>query len=655
MYLQDFFLITRFVFSNFLFLTAQYFLIGGAFYFYLWKLGSEKLRDKKIQLDSNTKTDIKGEITYSVLFWFVVSTLLGFTEAFRFAGWNEYYYEPAKYGYFYLVFTFILFIFTHDTFQFWSHYLLHFKKPYKYIHYVHHKFRNPTPFASFAMHPLETIITSLAFVPIFFIIPVNHYVMIGYLVFLTLINVIAHCGYEIFPSGTAKYFVTSTQHNLHHSRNKGSFTLYFNFWDRIAGTNHKDYYEIFENLAGVKSREKRPGNGRRVFERTIDEFYNQRSIPHGGRNIMVSRAPGVGDVLLNDNDYLGLANDNRINIAQCEEIMRSGSGVQMSGIFLMERDHPQRDFETAIAEFLGFEDAILCQSGFDANVGLMHLVLNLYFKRLNYRPDVYMDIQTHMSLISGAKQTQSNLRMFYHNDPCSLEREIQKNYSPGKPGVIIIDSLYSGDGSIAPLVEISEIAHNYNFVLVVDESHSLGTHGPNGAGLCAEHKIKPDFITASLAKAFALNGGVVLCDKERYVFPYRSLSLPSVFSSSATPHTAARASKTLEIIQKEEWRRDKLHRNADFLRKGLRDIGIDIGDSQSQIISIICGEEKKAVALRDQLETEGVFVSLFVWPATSRNRALIRLSVNISHEPDDLRRVLDVFAKVTQEKSVQLI
>jgi CAI-1 autoinducer synthase len=366
-----------------------------------------------------------------------------------------------------------------------------------------------------------------------------------------------------------------------------------------------------------------------------EEMFRPRK---NGKPLVVGNTlPGKEAVILQSNDYLNISNHPDIIQAQIETLEKSGQGAVMSAVFFPE-DSPNHLFEREMAEFAGFESAILCQSGWAANVGLIQVIADPSIP-------VYIDFFTHMSLWEGIKVSGATPRTFRHNDPAHLERLINEHGQ----GIIMVDSLYSTIGDIAPLAEIIEIAERYNCVTVVDESHSLGTHGPNGSGLVAELGLtdKVHFITGSLAKAFAGRAGIILCSK-KFAKYYPWMAFPAIFSSALLAHEIAGLRTTLEVIKQGDERRKKLHENSKFLRDGLNSLGYNIA-SKSQIISIEGGLEPDTEALRDALEKRNVFGSVFMSPATPKTRSLMRFSLHCGLEKEKLQYVIDVCGKIRDE------
>ena len=366
-----------------------------------------------------------------------------------------------------------------------------------------------------------------------------------------------------------------------------------------------------------------------------DELFKPRK--NGKPLVIGSVTPGAGSIMLQSNDYLNIAAHPFIRDAQLKVLQQAGNEPVMSAVFLHEGSE-KYFFEQEMAEFAGFESSILCQSGWAANVGLIQVIAD-------QSTPIYIDFFTHMSLWEGVKISGATPYAFRHNDPGHLERLITERGQ----GIVLLDSLYSTNGDIAPLVEIIEITNRYDCISVVDESHSLGTHGLHGAGLVASLGLtdKVHFITASLAKAFAGRAGIILCSKQfaRY-YPY--MAFPAIFSSALLSYEIAGLRATLQVIKKDDFRRIKLEENAKFFRDGLRSFGYNIS-SQSQVVALEGGLESDTELLRDALEERGVFGSVFMSPATPKTRSLMRFSVHSGLERSELQKVLDVCESIRDE------
>jgi len=363
----------------------------------------------------------------------------------------------------------------------------------------------------------------------------------------------------------------------------------------------------------------------------VERFYQERvRKAWGGGHILHGRRPGPNALHLRSNDYLALSRHPHILTAMADTLARDGNGMLMSGIFL-HGDNSQLEFETNLAHFMQAPAGVLCQSGYCANTGLIQSIAS-------DEVPVYADMLAHMSLWEGIRAAGAPGVPFHHNDAEHLERQILRH----GPGVIVVDTVYSTNGSVCPLREIAEIAALRGCVLVADESHSLGTHGPNGEGLVVELGLtnRVHFRTASLAKAFAARAGFIAC-AAHFTDYFKFESLPAIFSSTLLPHEVAGLAATLDVIRTEGWRREKLRANAAYVRAGLDRLGYNLHDSQSQIIALEPGTEQQTILLRDALEERGIFGSVFCAPATPKNRSMVRLSLNSALKQQELDRILD--------------
>lgn len=251
---------------------------------------------------------------------------------------------------------------------------------------------------------------------------------------------------------------------------------------------------------------------------------------------------------------------------------------------------------------------------------------------------MYIDHLAHMSLWEGARAARAPAQGFRHNGPAHLDRLMHRL----GPGVVVVDAVYSTTGSLCRLPEIVDVAEAHRSMIVVDESHSLGTHGPQGAGLCAAHGVaqRVHFITASLAKAFAGRAGyfTVPAGLREYAL---TESFPNIFSSCLLPHEVAGLAATLQVVIRANLQRERLWGHVRRLRRELTELGYPLEGSE-QILALEAGSEPEVIGLRDALEQGGVFGSIFCAPATSRKRALVRLTVGAALTDGEVERVIEV-------------
>jgi CAI-1 autoinducer synthase len=373
----------------------------------------------------------------------------------------------------------------------------------------------------------------------------------------------------------------------------------------------------------------------RLQERIDRDYWPRVKDQWHGKFILHGSSATPSSIHLDGNDYLSLTGHSHIVQAQSKCLNESSEQVVQSGVFLQDA-HPSRDFEKKLAVYLRKDNGILCQSGYMANIGLLQAIADK-------ETPVYVDSLAHASLWEGVHAARAVPQMFRHNDPDHLERQIKK----GGAGVIIVDSVYSTTGALCPLIAMVELSERYGCMIVVDESHSLGTHGPQGAGLCAEldlsHRVH--FVTTSLAKSFAGRAGFLTIPSElrNYVL---TTSFPNIFSSGLLPYEIEGLSATLDVIKTSDEARVRLHSHTRRLRAALTSIGYPIHQGTEQIISLEAGTEPDTMFLRDRLEEHDVIGAIFCAPATSRNRAMVRLTVNAGLSDDDLSRIEAAAAKI---------
>ncbi|MDP2572284.1 quorum-sensing autoinducer CAI-1 synthase [Vibrio penaeicida] len=349
-----------------------------------------------------------------------------------------------------------------------------------------------------------------------------------------------------------------------------------------------------------------------------------------GKHIVQGLQPSDDSIVLRSNDYLAICNHDYIKARQINALSNATREPIMSAVF-QNQTVDESSFEQKFADFLGFDHCIITQSGWAANVGLLQTIAD-------QDTHVYIDFFAHMSLWHGAQNAGSKIHPFLHNKPKNLLKQIKK-YGPG---IVVIDSVYSTHGTVAPLKEFVDVANDQGCAIIVDESHSIGTHGPDGAGLLSELGLtdKVDFVTTSLAKTFSYRAGAILCHhKVHECLPF--ISLPAIFSSGIIPYEMEALKATLELIKKSDHRREHLFNKSHKLISGLKSLDIHT-DSNSQIVAIETGTEENTEKVRDFFELNGIFGAVFCSPATPKNKSVIRLSVNSEVSDAQLDKVLTV-------------
>lgn len=368
----------------------------------------------------------------------------------------------------------------------------------------------------------------------------------------------------------------------------------------------------------------------------IDDFHQHVIAPRAnGRHLVVGKSPEKDDILLNSNDYLCISSHPSVARARINYLSREHKEVLMSAVFLGKASL-QSKLQEKFADFLNFDSTLLSQSGWVANVGLLQTIADP-------GTPVYIDQFAHASLWEGINFAGAKPIVFPHNNTDRFKRMVEKYGS----GILLVDSLYSTIGTICPLTDMIEVAKAHNCIVVVDESHSLGVYEEKGKGLLHQLGLtdQVDFLTASLAKAFGGRAGLIACsEKFAGYFPY--VARPAIFSSALLENEIVALDTTLEVISDADARREKLFSNATYLRNEIRNMGIHIA-SESQIISLVTGSEPQTEIVRKLLDNQGIIGAVFCCPATSRNRTLVRLTVNSNLSYNDLEKILSSIQSVT--------
>ncbi len=376
----------------------------------------------------------------------------------------------------------------------------------------------------------------------------------------------------------------------------------------------------------------------------VETYYRDRlNNTWNGVHPMKGKAPGPSDIQVRTNDYLCLASDPRVIAAEVNHLEVHGHGESVSRIWLHHQNDILHQFEDRVANLLEAEAAVLCNSGYCANVGLIQSIVEP-------GSPVFIDMKAHASLWEGIKSAGARAIPVRHNDAEHLSRQIKKEGQ----GVIVVDAVYSIDGDVCPLREFVEVCERHGCAIIVDETHSFGTQGRYGAGLTVALGLadRVHFRTIGLSKAVPCRGGLVICSQRNAEF-LRYESLPAIFSTTVLGHEVAAYNKVLDIFASEPWRRSKLHSNHRRIHAALDQLGYNVQVSRSQIIALEAGSILTTVKLRDALERRGLFGALFFPPATPEKRCLIRFTVNCGLSPDDINRIISICADVRTEVGME--
>jgi len=341
-------------------------------------------------------------------------------------------------------------------------------------------------------------------------------------------------------------------------------------------------------------------------------------------------------IMFGSNNYLGLANDPRMKKAAIEAIEKFGTGVAGSR-FLNGNTVLHEELERKLARFKGRERALIYATGYQMNVGVVSALAG---------PGdvVIVDKLDHASIIDGCRMSGAEIKRFKHNDLLDLEK-VLKSIDKNKGKLVVVDGVFSMEGDIAPLPEISKICRKYGARLIVDDAHATGVLGKRGKGTCEYFRLENgevDLVVGTCSKSFASVGGFVVGDKK--VIDYiQHVSRSMIFSAALPPACVASISKAIDIIEEEPQRIKQLWDNSKYLLKRLKEIGCNIGPTQTPIIPVLIGDNEKTFMLWRMLFDNGVFSNPVISPAVPPKRTLIRVVVTATHTKEQLDRALNIF------------
>lgn len=338
-------------------------------------------------------------------------------------------------------------------------------------------------------------------------------------------------------------------------------------------------------------------------------------------------------VNVGSNDYLGYAGDVRLtkaaSKAACAEGFGAGASPLVSG---HSRAHER--LERVLAELLAVPAAVTFPSGFAANAATIAALVG---------PDdtIFSDERNHASIIDGCRLSRATVHVYPHRNLAALQALLASRGGPGRR-LIVTDTLFSMDGTIAPLADLCDLARRHAAMLMVDEAHATGVFGPRGSGL-VEASGCGDGVhirTGTLSKAIGAAGGFVAGHPD-LVHWLRHAARGWIFSTAHPPPVAAAATRAIELVAAEPHRRVELAAKAAGFRGRLAEAGIDLGGADAQIVPVVAGSPEKAVALAEQLADTGFFVPAIRPPSVPHGRSLVRASLSWLHAESDLDRLAD--------------
>ncbi len=345
-------------------------------------------------------------------------------------------------------------------------------------------------------------------------------------------------------------------------------------------------------------------------------------------------------LMFGSNSYLGLTNHPKLKEASKKAIDKYGSGCAGSR-FLNGTLDLHLELEAKLAEFVGKDEALVFSTGYQVNLGVLSSVTN----RQDY---ILLDELDHACLIDGARLSFAKTIKYRHNDMQSLEKALKK-IEPDRLKLIAVDGVFSMEGDICKLDKMVELAQKYKANIMVDDAHGLGVVGKNGRGTASLFGLtnEVDLIMGTFSKSLASIGGFIASDHATINFlKHHARSL--IFSASIAPGNAASVIAALELINNEPERISKLWDNTHYTIKALKELGFDVGETETPIIPIYIRDDFKTFKLTKLLLEEGIFVNPVISPAVKPTSSLIRFSLMATHSHEQIDRALEKIEKVSK-------
>lgn len=357
----------------------------------------------------------------------------------------------------------------------------------------------------------------------------------------------------------------------------------------------------------------------------------------GGRNL----------IMIGSNNYLGLVNDPRVKEAAANAARKYGSGCTGSR-FLNGTLELHIELEAKLARFFKREAALVYSTGFQTNLGTISSLVG--------KSDALaIDRSVHASIVDGCRLSFGKIVKFAHNDMKDLGRVLSNLVENGLRGgiLIVVDGVFSMEGDIVNLPDLVAAARKVGARVMVDDAHSVGVLGEGGRGTAEHFNMinDVDITMGTFSKSFASLGGFIVAD-ETVIEYVKHFARELIFSASIPPSNVAAVIKALEIIQSEPERRQNLWKNTHKMHREFRNLGFNIGATQTPIVPIFIGEDIATFTFWKELFENGVFANAIVSPAVAPGNSLLRTSYTATHTDEQLDRVLEIFAKIGKKLGI---
>ncbi|WP_163530693.1 glycine C-acetyltransferase [Halobacillus ihumii] len=349
-------------------------------------------------------------------------------------------------------------------------------------------------------------------------------------------------------------------------------------------------------------------------------------------------------IQLSSNNYLGLTSHPRMKKAADEANEKYGVGTgsvrTIAGTLQMHED-----FEEKLAKFKHTEAALVFQSGFTTNQGVLSSILS-------DQDVVISDELNHASIIDGIRLTKASRKIYKHVDMDSLEQALKES-ADFRTRLVVTDGVFSMDGNIAPLPKIVELAEKYDALIMVDDAHASGVLGDNGRGTVNHFNLdgRVHIQVGTLSKAIGVLGGYVASTKTLREYLIHK-GRPFLFSTSHPPAVTAANDAAIDVLLEEPELIEKLWDNTKFFKDGLQKLGFDTGISETPVTPVMIGDDALTHKFSDALFEEGVFAQGIVFPTVQRGKGRIRTIVTAEHSKEELQEALTAFEKVGKKLNI---
>ena len=359
----------------------------------------------------------------------------------------------------------------------------------------------------------------------------------------------------------------------------------------------------------------------------------------------IAKFDGKDVINLASNNYLGLANHPKLVEAEIAAAKHYGAGSgavrTISGTMSLHNE-----LERRIAKFKNVEACVVFQSGFAANAGTVAAILTP-------EDHIVSDELNHASIIDGCRLSRAKIHVFRHRDAAHCEEKLQALANVSTHKLVITDGVFSMDGDIGILPELTALAEKYGAIMMVDDAHASGVLGRNGRGTVDHFKLhgRVDIQVGTLSKAIGVLGGYV-CGTQDLIDFLHHRARPFLFSTSHPPAVAAACIAAFDILEQEPERIEKLWSNTRFFQAGLHANGLSTGASETPITPIMVGEAAMAHAFSRALFDEGVFATGIGFPTVAEGKARIRAIVTSAHSEDILNRAVEIITRVAKRMKI---